>query len=70
MAKRIITHDHLKDYGITLGKLQVWRLETAGKFPKRVQVSPGRIGWLENEIEAYIDARIAERDAKLADAAA
>ncbi len=38
------------------------RLEDAGKFPKRVRLGTGRVGWLETEIDDWIRARIAERD--------
>ena len=42
------------------------RLEKAGLFPNRVRLSPyrmGRVGYLESEIHAWIEARVAERDA-------
>lgn len=39
------------------------RLEAAGKFPKRVQLGPGRVGWVDQEVEDWLKARIAERDA-------
>jgi prophage regulatory protein len=69
MAKRIITHDQLKpEKGINLSKLQCWRLEKRGEFPNRVYVTPGRYGWIESEIDAYIESRIALRDAKIAKA--
>jgi prophage regulatory protein len=38
------------------------RLEAAGSFPKRVQLGPSRVGWIEEEIEHWCHARIAERD--------
>lgn len=38
------------------------RLEKVGEFPKRVQLGPGAIGWLEHEVDAWIEARVAERD--------
>ena len=40
------------------------RLEAAGVFPRRVKLSPGgsAVGWIESEIEAYIEERVAERD--------
>jgi prophage regulatory protein len=38
------------------------RLEGAGKFPKRVSLGPGRVGWVDGEIEEWCRARIAERD--------
>jgi len=39
------------------------RLEAAGKFPKRVQLGPGRVGWVDQEVEDWLRQRIAERDA-------
>lgn len=39
------------------------RLEAAGKFPKRVQLGPGRVGWLEEEVQAWLKERVALRDA-------
>jgi len=38
------------------------RLEKAGRFPKRVQLGPCRVGWVESEILAWLDERIKERD--------
>ncbi|GAA0326195.1 hypothetical protein GCM10009087_40650 [Sphingomonas oligophenolica] len=38
------------------------RLEAAGKFPKRVQLGPGRVGWVDEEVHGWLAARIAERD--------
>lgn len=30
------------------------RLERAGKFPKRVQLGQHRVGWVEDEIDAWL----------------
>ncbi len=38
------------------------RLEAAGKFPLRVSIGPGRVGWVEAEVEQWLLDRIAERD--------
>lgn len=38
------------------------RLEAAGKFPKRVQLGPARVGWVDEEVQGWLAARIAERD--------
>jgi prophage regulatory protein len=38
------------------------RLEDAGKFPKRVRLGNGRVGYVEDEIEAWCKARIEERN--------
>ncbi len=36
----------------------------AGTFPKSVKLSAQRVAWVQGEILAWIDARIAARDAK------
>lgn len=40
---------------IPLSDVTIWRLEKAGKFPKRRQISPGRVGWLASEVDAWIE---------------
>jgi prophage regulatory protein len=40
----------------------IGRLEKKGDFPRRVQVGPGRVAWLEDEVDAWIKARAAERE--------
>ncbi|MBK7469673.1 MAG: AlpA family phage regulatory protein [Betaproteobacteria bacterium] len=31
------------------------------KFPKRVQLGPSRVGWVESEVEDWLKERIAKR---------
>jgi prophage regulatory protein len=38
------------------------RLEKAGLFPKRVRLGQGRVGWIDSEVDGWVNARIAERD--------
>jgi len=33
-----------------------------GRFPKQVPIGPHRVAWIEDEIEAWQQARISERD--------
>lgn len=40
------------------------RLVKAGEYPEPVQITPGRIGFVKSEVEDWVRARIAERDAK------
>jgi prophage regulatory protein len=42
---------------VPLSPVTIWRLEKAGKFPKRRQLSPGRVGWLASEVDAWIESR-------------
>ncbi len=37
-----------------ISRTTAWRLEKAGKFPKRRAVSDGLVGWLESEIDEWI----------------
>ena len=37
------------------------RLEKAEKFPKRIQLGPNRVGWLESEVIDWIEMRLAAR---------
>ncbi len=53
----ILTLDDLPRRGIKLSRVTIWRLEKAGVFPRRIQISPGRVGWLESEVDDYIRER-------------
>ncbi len=39
------------------------RLEKAGKFPKRVQLGPSRVGWVEAEVLDWLQQRLECREA-------
>ena len=38
------------------------RLEKAGKFPKRVQLGPNRVGWVEREVLDWLEDRLNNRE--------
>ena len=40
----------------------IYRYMDLGKFPKPIELGPGTVGWLECEIDAWLEARIAARD--------
>ena len=40
-----------------LSRATLWRLENAGTFPKKKRITPGRVGWLESEIDEWIRSR-------------
>lgn len=44
-----------------LGRDSVYRLAKAGKFPRPVKISERASGWLESEVDAFIEQRAAER---------
>jgi prophage regulatory protein len=43
----------------------VARLESAGQFPKRVQLGQCRVGWVEQEVLDWLQERIRRRDPEL-----
>lgn len=43
------------------GRRQIDRQEAKGKFPRRVPIGESRVGWLETEINAHVEAQIASR---------
>jgi prophage regulatory protein len=38
------------------------RLEAAGQFPRRVRLGPGRVGWIEQEVQDWLKERVSRRD--------
>lgn len=51
----------------TLGRSTVYAYMKAGKFPAPVQVSARRVGWVESEVDAWVEARVESREAKPAE---
>ena len=42
---------------IGLSEVTIWRRERDGSFPKRINLSERRVGWVESEIEDWVDFR-------------
>ena len=61
LVSKLLTFPELKPEGVPTGRRQIDRLEAAGKFPRRVQISPGRVGWVADEIRAHVAELIARR---------
>jgi predicted DNA-binding transcriptional regulator AlpA len=38
-------------------RVHIGRLEHQGKFPKRLQIGPGRVAWRLSEVEAWLQSR-------------
>ncbi len=44
--------------GITgLSKVTIWSKEWSGNFPKRINLTSRRVGWIESEIVGWLEAR-------------
>lgn len=61
VMQKLIEYNELATKGVTYSKVQLWRLERTGKFPRRVKLSAQRVAWVETEIEGWIASKIAER---------
>ena len=46
---------------IPYSDVHIGRLEKAGKFPRRIHLGPGRVGWRLSELMRWIDERAEER---------
>ncbi len=44
----------------------IYRLISEGQFPKPIPISARAVGWLESEVSAWLEQRIAARDAEAA----
>ena len=40
-----------------LSRTTLWRLERRGDFPRRVQLGPNSTGWIDSEVEQWIETR-------------
>lgn len=61
MAKRVLDRRALRAKGVQFSNVHLLRLEAQDKFPRRIQLSENRVGWLEDEVDEWIDARAAAR---------
>jgi prophage regulatory protein len=55
--RKIIEWDVVKPAIGNTSKVTVWRWEKKGEFPQRVNLSPSKVGWYEDEISEWIDTR-------------
>lgn len=46
-----------------LGKTKIYELQAAGEFPMRVQITANTVGWVEEEVQAWLARRVAARPA-------
>ena len=60
IVMRILSKRQLKEL-VLYSPQHVARLEKAGQFPKRVQLGPNRVGWVEREVLDWLDERLSNR---------
>ncbi len=49
---------------IPYSDMHILRLEKQGKFPRRIKLGPGRVGWRLSECMAWIEERAKESSAQ------
>lgn len=49
---RLLSWDQVEHIA-SISRSTAWRMERDGAFPRRVRVSPGRVGWWESELTAW-----------------
>jgi prophage regulatory protein len=64
-TRKLIAQSDLPAKGITLGNDLRANLEAENRFPKRVRITPRTYGYVEAEIDAWLEAKIEERDRTL-----
>ena len=52
---KLLNRDDLRAAGIKYCREQLFRLEKARKFPRRLRLSPARVVWYEHEILAWLN---------------
>lgn len=61
MALRILDRKALREKGVPFSNVHLLRLEKAGKFPRRFSLTENRVGWLEGDIDGWIEERASSR---------
>lgn len=46
-----------------LSRSSIYRLEAQGRFPKRIKIGDHASGYLQAEVEAWVEARVSDRNA-------
>jgi prophage regulatory protein len=63
-GRRLLDYQALRERGIPWTRVHLGRLEAAGKFPLHINVGDNSTAWFEDEVDDFLEAKAAERDAK------
>jgi prophage regulatory protein len=62
MTQKLVTKKELRSvFGVPYSFAHIARLEAAGQFPTRVRLGACRVAWLSDEVQNWIDERVAKR---------
>lgn len=62
MKQKLLTFSQLREHGVVFTRRHLARLEALGLFPKKVKIGKSRVGWVAEEIKAYVEALIEARE--------
>ena len=57
MGKKLLSTKQVQER-TSLSRTTLWRLESKGLFPSRIQVSPRRVAWSEEEVIVWLESRL------------
>lgn len=63
MSKKILRLSQVREKVGNVSHVTIWRWEKDGHFPKRIRLGGNSSGWLESEVDKWIEDRAAERQA-------
>ena len=63
IVMRILSKRQLREL-VLYSPQHVARLEKAGAFPKRVNLGPNRVGWVEDEVLDWLKLRLDRRESE------
>ena len=46
---------------VSVSDVTIWRMEKAGRFPKRIQIGGNSVGWLQSEVTHWLEKKARER---------
>jgi prophage regulatory protein len=55
-VKRVLSQKAVLDR-VPVSRVTLWRMERAGLFPGRIKISQNRIGWIEADVDAWLEER-------------
>lgn len=53
---RMLRYDAVEEV-TGLDRVTIWRLERAGRFPRRRRLTARSVGWLASEVQEWLDSR-------------
>src|SRR5262249_18974792 len=64
-GRRLLDYQALRERGIPWSRVHIARLEAAGKFPRHIDLGANSIAWFGDEVDAFLEEKAAESDAKV-----